>query len=79
MLEVGGHEPEGCSQMVNETPQGSHVSRREKSGLQARSFRVTYFEDSVRDKSQWRERGFRDQQGIRRKREKRKPEKEGSG
>lgn len=38
------------SQMVNETPQGSHALRKEKSRLQVRRFRVTYFEGPVERK-----------------------------
>lgn len=36
--------------MVNETPQGSHALRKEKSRLQVRRFRVTYFEGPVERK-----------------------------
>lgn len=35
--------------MVNETPQGSHASRKEKGRLHTRIFRVTYCEGLVKE------------------------------
>lgn len=67
--------------MVNETPQWVHAFRKGKSSLQARRFRVTYFEGPVKEEEpveREREKGFidgQDQGGIK----KREAEKEGSG
>ena len=57
---------------MNETPQGFHASRREKSRLYARSFRVTYCEGLVEAvELMERDRGVRDgkNQGSREVRE----------
>lgn len=63
--------------MVNETSQGSHTLRKEKSRLQVRRFRVTYFEGPVERKRK-REKEYSEVVGLR-ETERQEPEKEGSG
>lgn len=63
--------------MVNEIPQGSRALRKEKSRLQVRRFRVTYFEGPAERK---RKREKEDSGVVRlRETERQEPENEGSG